>query len=313
MAAVEAGARVGVADRYYTRDLYSLLGIGRHVSAEELRYAYEQAMSAATRSGNLSQAGTLLAAYEALATPRRQKVFGRTFDGSPSATTPLPAPRPADGPPRRRPPRPKKWGMSLPIRVLAFGVIVPLTIFAMVQAQLHPSHVANYASAGPQAPPGEVATIPLLSVQPADAALYVERRNGRADVTCTFSGATGGLAQFACQASDGQSWAVSGTSPANLSAVVTSPSVFLQSARFDAQATANALTDCLKVSDDLPESSGPQTVHATLTCGGGVLTMYLRPGDSLDYIRTGTDTYRLTVVASDGETVNYDSKTNQYQ
>ncbi|MDP9117099.1 MAG: hypothetical protein M3O28_07545 [Actinomycetota bacterium] len=269
------------------------------MSTDELRYAYEQAMTAATRSGDLIRAQKVAGAYEALSAQRRQKVFGRSFDGLGSRATSLPPPRPADRASRPRP-RPKKWGMSLPIRVLLFAVVVPLVIVAVFGAILHPQQPSG---AGRQAKPGDVRTNSLLSVDATAAALYVERINGRADVTCTLSGTSAGLGQFACQAS--------GNSPTNLAAVVTSPSVYLQSARFDAEATVSAISNCVKFGGRLPDSSGPQSVQAHLTCGSGVLTIYLGPGDSLEYTRTGSATYRLAVVAGNGETVTYDSKTDR--
>ena len=44
---------MGLADRDYVKDLHALLRVSRHVPDDDLRYAYEQAMSAATRSGDL--------------------------------------------------------------------------------------------------------------------------------------------------------------------------------------------------------------------------------------------------------------------
>lgn len=73
------------------------------------------------------------------------------------------------------------------------------------------------------------------------------------------------------------------------SGVETSPSVCLQSTRLDAyMAGGRGISNCLKIGGSLPESARTQTVHARFSCAGGVLTLYLRPGDSLTYIRSGT-------------------------
>ncbi len=70
---------MGLADRDYVKDLHALLRVSRHVPDDDLRYAYEQAMSAATRSGDLVRARTLLSAYEQWSRQRGAGVFGRTF------------------------------------------------------------------------------------------------------------------------------------------------------------------------------------------------------------------------------------------
>jgi hypothetical protein len=306
------GGRVGVADRDYMKDLYGLLGINRHVSPEELRFAYEQAMGAATRSGDLVRARTLLGAYEAWAQERREGLFGRTFGGSAPQAVLAGSQRRARRAARTRSSRQRKWGMSLPIRVLFLAIVVPGAGLALVGMLIDRPLGVNSGSAWPQGS-GEVAADPLPPVTAPDAALYVERVNGRDDVTCTLIGADGLTARFTCQASDGQTWDVHGTPPDNLTAVVTAPSVYVQSARLDAYAAVGAVEDCRRFSGALPDTTGPQTVHATLRCGRGVVTIYLRPEDSLEFIRTGRSGYRVTVVAGNGQTISYDSKTRSYR
>jgi hypothetical protein len=306
------GGRVGLADRDYMKDLYGLLGISRHVSPEELRFAYEQAMGAATRSGDLVRARTLLGAYEAWSKERREGLFGRNFGGSaPQAESPASQRRAPRGA-RTRSSRPRKWGMSLPIRVLFLAIVVPAAGLALVGMLIDRPLGANSRSAWPQGS-GEVAADPLRPVTAPEAALYVERLNGLDDVTCTLIAAGGLTARFTCQASDGQTWDVHGTSPDNLTAVVTAPSVYVQSARLDAHAAVAAVDNCRRLSGALPDTTGPQTVHATLRCGRGLVTIYLRPQDSLEFTRTGRRGYRLTVVAGNGQTISYDSKTRKYR
>jgi hypothetical protein len=294
------------------KDLYGLLGISRHVSPEELRHAYEQAMGAATRSGDLVRARTLLAAYEAWSKERREGLFGRTFDGCAQQAISPGSQRRARRAARSRPSRPRKWGMSLPIRVLFFAIVVPAAGLALFGTLTNRPLGANSESAWSQGS-GQVAADPLPPVTASDAALYVERINGRDDVTCTLIGAGGLSVRFTCQASDGQAWDVHGTSPDSLAAVVTAPSVYLQSARFDAYAAVGAVDNCRRSTDALPETTGPQTVRATLRCGRGVVTIYLRPKDALEFTRTGRRSYRLTVVAGNGQTISYNSKTRKYR
>jgi hypothetical protein len=302
---------VGLADRDYMKDLYGLLGISRHVSPDELRYAYEQAMGAATRSGDLVRARTLLGAYEAWSKERRQDLFGRTFSGSAQRTVSPGSQRRARRVRRTRPPRQRKWGMSLPIRVLFFVIVVPAFVLALFGMLIDRPLGANAGSAWPQGSGQRAASPPLVT--PRDAALYVERFNGRDDVTCMLIGADGMTSRFTCQASDGQTWDVYGTSPDNLAAVVTAPSEFLESARFDAYAAVGAVDNCRRSSGVLPNTAGPQTVQATLRCGRRVVTIYLRPGDSLEFTRTARRSYRLTVVAGNGQTISYNSKTRRYR
>ncbi len=114
---------MGLADRDYVRDLHTLLRISRHVPDDELRYAYEQAMSAATRSGDLVRARTLSGAYEVWSRQRGAGVFGRTFA---TLNAPLPPPRTrgrAKSRPRRAPPA--KCACP-PTRVLYVLIVVPL-------------------------------------------------------------------------------------------------------------------------------------------------------------------------------------------
>ena len=300
---------MGLSDRDYTKDLYALLGIGRHVSPEELRYAYEQAMSAATRSGDMARAKTLLAAYEALSSQRRQKVFGRTFDGAPAPRPPGAKPATALPKPARTP-RPKKWGMSLPIRILAFGVIVPLFLMAEVMNLLHPQSGSTPNAAGQ--PPVLLGGVQSPAVSATQAALFVDRMDGRSDVSCSPTGSQQGLAHFTCQASDGQTWTVSGSSPFTLSAVVVAMSVYMQSARMDAFVVVNSVSMCRRMFGSLPPSAGPQSVRLPLICGGEMSVIYLKPGDVAAYNRISSTAFRVTVTAGNGELVSYDSRTAKY-
>lgn len=62
-------------DQQPQRDLHSLVGLGRHATIDELRWAYEKAMAVATRSGNHDHAVRLSRAYDALSGATRRQVY----------------------------------------------------------------------------------------------------------------------------------------------------------------------------------------------------------------------------------------------
>ena len=295
---------MGLADRDYMKDLYALLGVSPQTPVDQLRYAYEQAISAATRSGDLVRARVLLAAFEALPIERRRAMFGRR------SVTPAPAFVAATRRPprRRRTPRPRKWGMSFPIRMLFLSIVVPAFAVALIGSTTTGSWRGTADPASPQTP-GYVDAVPQnTGPRTADVALYVERLNDRDDVSCMPETMTA----FECHASDGTQWSVQGTSVNNLVASVIAPSMYLQSARFDAQAAVSAIKNCRTMQGQTPASFQAPSTPARFTCAGGVETLYLRPGDSIEYTRQSAQSYRLSVTAGDGETVTYNSRTNAY-
>lgn len=119
-------------------ELFRLLHVGHHVSTDEVKYAYEQQMAQATRSGDFERAMKLLAAYEQMTDARKRQVYGRVFDGRPCGVAPpsggasvrARSRRALEKEERRRGRRERKWGMSYPIRVLVFGFIAPLVFLA---------------------------------------------------------------------------------------------------------------------------------------------------------------------------------------
>ena len=83
------------------RDLHSMVGLGRHATTAELKYAYEQAVAAAVRSGDHKHALSLSTAYDALSSTRRKDIYG-----APSSLSPVRTCEPIRGaPPRDLPSR----------------------------------------------------------------------------------------------------------------------------------------------------------------------------------------------------------------
>ncbi|MCW2528236.1 MAG: hypothetical protein JWM76_3096, partial [Pseudonocardiales bacterium] len=270
-----------------------------------LRCAYEQAMSAATRSGDLVRARVLLAAFEALPIERRRAMFGRR-SVAPAPAFVAASRRP---PKRRRTRRPRKWGMSFPIRMLFLFIVVPAFVIALVGSMTNGSWRGTTEPVS-QETHGYVAAVPQnAGLSTADVALYVERLNGRDDVSCMPQTMTA----FECHASDGTKWSVQGTSMDNLVTSVITPSIYLQSARFDAQAAVSAIRDCRAMQGKIPASFRAPSTPARFICADGAETIYLRPGDSIEYTRESAHSYRLSVTAGDGETVTYDSRTKAYR
>ena len=170
-------------------ELHRLLGLPRHLPADELRCAYEQAMKTATRAGNMHRAMQLLKAFEGLSDPRRGQFYGRPISspsrpmpGTSTVTSPAAraARRRSSRPPRR--PRERKYGMARWARLLVYLVIAPAAIVGIVESRLHPMQDASpgYApameqtSAAPILEPvstasspalGSASTLPLNSTQ----------------------------------------------------------------------------------------------------------------------------------------------------
>jgi hypothetical protein len=294
---------MGLADRDYMKDLYALLGVSPQMPADQLRYSYEQAVGAATRSGDLVRARVLLAAFEALPGERRRAMVGRR-----SVPAALGSVRTTRRPPqRRRSRRQRKWGMSFLIRMLFLFIVVPAAAIAFIGSIASSWH-GTTESVGQQTQ-GYIGAAPQnVGLSASDVALYVERLDERDDVSCTPATVTA----FECHASDGTLWSVRGTSMNNLVASVIAPSMYSNSARFDAQAAVSAIKSCRRMQGQMPSSFQALSTPARFSCGGGVETLYLRPGDSLMYTRENAHSYGLSVTAGDGETVTYNSRTKAY-
>jgi hypothetical protein len=59
------------------RSLHEMVGVGRHASLEELKWAYEQAMTRATRSGDHKLALALSTAFDQLTATQRGAVYDK--------------------------------------------------------------------------------------------------------------------------------------------------------------------------------------------------------------------------------------------
>lgn len=97
------------------RDLHQMLGLNRSCTEGDLRFAYDDAMQRATRSGDFTQAMALSAAFDALPSSARATLFpsvdamrsvsagSRGYGGgSPQAWRPAPKPRRGRGLSNRR-------------------------------------------------------------------------------------------------------------------------------------------------------------------------------------------------------------------
>jgi hypothetical protein len=117
-------------------DLYRLVGVSADASVERLRAAYEQAVAAATRSGDHQRALELSTAFDALPPGTRTQVYRNVRHGAGPVdpwyrTDPYPAERPVAtkvrGSRRRRRPR-----RSSGKRVRAAGLLRRLLLLAAV-------------------------------------------------------------------------------------------------------------------------------------------------------------------------------------
>jgi hypothetical protein len=308
-------------------NMYVLLELDAGVSADRLRYVYEQHVADAARSQDHRRLLHLSRAFDGLPASVRAAMYPKVstaragatgwrderYLSAPVANTAFtasragrrrqrpsvlaPAPNPCPNRGRRRMSSGRGIAASLTIALLVGGLQ-----FARAK-QLFGSHDAAGAlpAAGPQ--------LPVVDAQAV--ANHLDRSNGRDDITCQAANA---YAQaLTCQASDGMTWAVSVVAPPDqYTATVTRGSTFEQSARFDAWNGIDGVQTCRKQSGVLPASVSDQVGQAHLACAGGVMTMYLSPGNRLDYRRLDTRRFMVTVTASDGETVTYRSFTNRF-
>ena len=109
-----------------------MVGLGRHARIDELRYAYEQAMAHATRSGDMQHAVALSRAFDELSGVQRGRVYDhRVQTGRPQARSTSPV-----GVPARKPSRSGRAGRVLR-RVVAYGLLVPAIVAAAVLVAVH--------------------------------------------------------------------------------------------------------------------------------------------------------------------------------
>ena len=119
------------------RSLHEMVGVGRHASLAELKWAYEQAMTRATRSGDHKLALALSTAFDQLTAKQRTAVYDKpvTSGRSGGPGTAMASPwRPSSAPtlltgtasPRRRRKVPKRFIFY----GLFFAVVLPLAFLA---------------------------------------------------------------------------------------------------------------------------------------------------------------------------------------
>jgi hypothetical protein len=150
-----------------------------------------------------------------------------------------------------------------------------------------------------------------VSVDSAAVSVQLDRANGRDDISCSATEPFQPT-HLTCRSSDGAGWTLVVTPPSGYTITATTPSVYAQSARFDTQIAINGVRQCRAMSGGiLPPTSTGQVGQAQLACGAGISTLYLRPGDRLDYQRVTRSHYTITVTAANGEVATYDAATGK--
>ena len=304
--------------------MYDLLRLSPEVASDRLRYVYEEHVADAARRQDHRRLLELSTAFDALPQPVRQAMYPKVWSAStgrdrlplslPVADRPLAA-QPLRPPRRRRarqpaqPAGPADCGLRQPVsRRAVVGALVITFLLGAIQF-LHATHLLHdHATAARLVAPVR----PAQTVDVRAIADELNRADSRDDIACQqASSAT--PTQLICQASGGEAWAVNVYAPpTGYTATIIRRSTYEQSAYFDAWAAVGAVKQCRQVGGALPPSALNQVGQARIVCGGGVMTQYLRPGNQLDYQRINPAMYKISVTASDGEIVTFDSATNKF-
>ncbi|MBE7189408.1 hypothetical protein [Jatrophihabitans endophyticus] len=176
--------------------------------------------------------------------------------------------------------------------------IVGLTLSLLVGGVqfVRVTHLYDWSSAADAQSTSSAAAPP---VDDAALAVQLDRANDRDDIACRPTDPAHPSEQT-CSAEDGAGWTVLVT-PAGYTVRASTPSVYLRSARLDLAVATQAVRQCSRMSGHLPSSVHGRAGRIQLTCAGGRMTVYLRPGDRLHYRRINSSRYHLRVTASDGE------------
>jgi hypothetical protein len=129
--------------------LHALLGLRSDATVAQLRWAYERAMAAATRSGDAERARALSQAYDGLPAEIRHQVYATgPATGEPVSYPPRPTlvRRPDQARPRPRPPR-RRTRLS---RLLLYLVVVPAAVVAGIAYHSHYSNPQTHTVPAPR-------------------------------------------------------------------------------------------------------------------------------------------------------------------
>lgn len=295
--------------------LYGLLGLDAETSPDRLRYAYEQQVADAARRGDTRRALALSAAFDALDPAIRSKVYaGRGYGQQAAAIDPRPRQLSLGGPREHRSRRqldpygqPSRIGRPARIAIVLICVAAFGLYAVHAVQQLSRNNGRLPAATFPQQPAGYQDG----RLGPADIAQDLDRANGREDVTCDPVGSATST-ELNCQSTDGQTWAVTITAPHRYVAKVVTPSIYRQSADSDLRKVVASVQQCSQRTGTLPPSAPQQSVHASLNCNGGTMTIYLAPGNLVRYQRSTSRQFTVEVTASNGESARYDSATGEF-
>jgi ferric-dicitrate binding protein FerR (iron transport regulator) len=142
------------------RPLHEMVNLPVDASADELRQAYEAAMSDATRTGAHQRAVNLSRAFDELSAARRQAVYARHD---------LPGFRSTVAAPVFTRPRPPRRDRRRIERALALALLVVM-VLASVIVVIHYRHGARGPATGPSVPAISISapapTTPVLPVAP---------------------------------------------------------------------------------------------------------------------------------------------------
>jgi hypothetical protein len=300
-------------------DLYRITGLASDVSPERLRYVYEAHVADAARARDHRRLLELSRAFDALPRPIRNSMYPTMSTASPGSRLPSAGSLPASGPRHQNRMGASRKRKSVattrcrqPVTRQAAAAGPTLAVLLGLFQFAHATHLFGGSSA--TTPPAALMPVQPESVAVDSAAIAVEldRANGRDDISCSPTDLSR-PAQLSCHSSDGAGWSLTVVRPpAEYTVTATTPSVYAQSARFDVQLAINAVQQCRHLSGGtLPPTTTGQVGQAHMACGGGISTLYLRPGDQLDYRRINRSHYRLTVTAANGEVITYTSATGK--
>ncbi len=302
-------------------NMYVLLDLPIDVTADRLRYVYEQHVADAARVPDHRRLLRLSRAFDGLPHSVRAQMYPKMASASASTSTswrderrPLYGTGPGTATVgdrdsvrqpsgRRNVTRPLSWRgvTAILLAVSAVGFVK----FA------HDTHLFGTRAGVSTAQAEAVPRDPRVDAQAI--ANDLNRQDSRDDISC-FPDDPSTQSVLTCRASDGTTWAVAvNAPPSGYTARLIQRSTFHQSAYVDAWSTVQSVRRCKHMtSGRLPASVQDEVGQVRMTCAEVVLTQYLHPGNQVDYTRLSPTRFRVEVTASNGETVTYDSRTGAY-